>query len=171
MEEYGKLRKNPSRETCESIIQRILLAEIQERGKNQHFKKGSDFLPYFESLYPASDSLTKQVQRAVKSLDMAKDSNGFFIINKTSSQLQQEQELKHFFQISNTMIDRLENCNMVFLKAEDGCLEYLMHLLSSSDTFRSLCVTMTKTYNGVIIYTRNKLELLFFLNQLLESSS
>lgn len=79
-----KLRKNPSRKECEDIIRRILMTEMLEKGKNEHFKTATDFMKYFESLYPASDSLTKQVQRAIKSLDMPKDPNGYFIINKTA---------------------------------------------------------------------------------------
>ena len=66
----NKFRKNPSRETCESIIRRILTAEIGERGKNEHFRQAADFMPYFESLYLASDSLTKQVQRAIKMMNL-----------------------------------------------------------------------------------------------------
>ena len=59
------LRKNPSRETCEGIIRRILMTEVLEKGKNEHFRTAADFMKYFESLYPASDALTKQVQRAI----------------------------------------------------------------------------------------------------------
>ena len=77
MERNTTLRKNPSRETCENIIKRILMTEVLENGSNKHFRFASDFMNYFESLYPASDALTKQVQRAIKSLDMPKDENGY----------------------------------------------------------------------------------------------
>ena len=63
MNQKNQLRKNPSRETCESIIRRILMTELTQNGKNRHFRKAADFMSYFESLYPASDALTKQVQR------------------------------------------------------------------------------------------------------------
>ena len=66
MNQKNQLRKNPSRETCESIIRRILMTELTQNGKNRHFRKAADFMSYFESLYPASDALTKQVQRAVQ---------------------------------------------------------------------------------------------------------
>lgn len=46
------LRKNPSRETCEGIIRRILMTEVLEKGKNEHFRTAADFMKYFESLYP-----------------------------------------------------------------------------------------------------------------------
>ncbi|MBQ9579921.1 MAG: hypothetical protein IJR23_01940, partial [Lachnospiraceae bacterium] len=62
------LRKNPSRQDCESIIKRILVTEVLTKGKNEQFKNASDFMSYFESLFPASDALTKQVQRAIKAM-------------------------------------------------------------------------------------------------------
>ena len=76
MNQKNQLRKNPSRETCESIIRRILMTELTQNGKNRHFRKATDFMSYFESLYPASDALTKQVQRAVQSLHMQIISQG-----------------------------------------------------------------------------------------------
>ena len=91
MNQKNQLRKNPSRETCESIIRRILMTELTQNGKNRHFRKAADFMSYFESLYPASDALTKQVQRAVQSLHMPKDADGFFIVDKTAAQVEQEQ--------------------------------------------------------------------------------
>ena len=77
MDNHTKLKRNPSRETCENIIRRILMTEVLEKGSNAHFRQASDFMSYFESLYPASDSLTKQVQRAIKSMDMPKDEQGY----------------------------------------------------------------------------------------------
>ena len=56
------IRKNPSRETCENTIKRILMTEVLQNGVNRHFRNAADFMNYFESLYPASDALTKQVQ-------------------------------------------------------------------------------------------------------------
>ena len=64
----NSLKKNPSRKDCEKIIKRILSTEILEKGKNQNFRFASDFMAFFESLYPPSDSLTKQVQRAINPL-------------------------------------------------------------------------------------------------------
>ena len=65
-------RKNPSRETCEGIIKRILVTEVLTKGKNQQFKNASDFMSYFQSLYPASEALNKQVQRAIKNMNLPK---------------------------------------------------------------------------------------------------
>ena len=41
---HSTLRKNPSRQTCETIIKRILMTEVLEKGTNRHFKQASDFL-------------------------------------------------------------------------------------------------------------------------------
>ena len=101
MERSTSLRKNPSRETCESIIKRILMTEVLENGSNKHFRFASDFMNYFESLYPASDALTKQVQRAIKSLDMPKDEKGFYIVNKTAAQLENEKQITQLLKDAN----------------------------------------------------------------------
>ena len=87
--------KNPSRKECEKIIRRILITEILENGKNKHFRMATDFTKYFESLYPASESLTKQIQRAVKSMDMPKDEDGFFIVDRTVKQVEKEKNLNN----------------------------------------------------------------------------
>lgn len=55
METENTTRKNPSRETCQKIIKRILVTEVLEKGCNEHFRQASDFMGYFQSLYPASD--------------------------------------------------------------------------------------------------------------------
>ena len=48
MNQKNQLRKNPSRETCESIIRRILMTELTQNGKNRHFRKAADFMSYWE---------------------------------------------------------------------------------------------------------------------------
>ncbi len=161
----NKLKKNPSRETCESIIRRILNAEIGQRGKNEHFRQAADFMPYFESLYPASDSLTKQVQRAVKTLNLPKDEHGYFIINKSSRQLSQDQELKRLFQMSEAVSHDLSACETLFLEMQNSYKDYLMNLIAESETFDGTYITMTKTNNGILFYTTQKIQLLKLLEQ------
>lgn len=162
----NRLKKNPSRETCESIIRRILTSEIRERGRNEHFRQAKDFMPYFESLYPASDALTKQVQRAVKTLNLPKDENGYFIINKSPLQVRQDQELKRIFEMSDAASCGLVDCEVVFLEIQDSYIDYLLHLIMESESFAGLYVTMQPTCNGIIFYTRDKLSLLGLLKQL-----
>ena len=115
MENTTQLRKNPSRETCESIIKRILMTEVLENGKNKHFRFASDFMNYFESLYPASDALTKQVQRAIKSLDMPKDEDGYYIVNKTASQLENEKQITQLLKTADFSVHPMEQVDTIFL--------------------------------------------------------
>lgn len=156
-------RKNPSREACQQIIKRILSVEVLEHGSNEHFRQASDFLGYFESLYPASDSLTKQVQRAIKAMNMPRDEKGYLIPNKTSSQLAQEKELQALFVKSSSVIDDMEDCQPLFLSLEPSFQDYALQLFSECETFQGTFVTAQKCSNGILFYTRNRkqLEILF----------
>lgn len=166
MKESNTLRKNPSRETCEGIIKRILLTEVSQHGSNCHFKTASDFMNYFESLYPASDALTKQVQRAIKALDMPKDDQGFLIVNKTTNQLEQEKELSGLFQQACVTIHSMEQVETVFLSAASYARTHIIHLMETSELFRDKYLTIAETSNGLLIYTQNRAELLDILNSL-----
>lgn len=167
MDDRTKLKRNPSRETCENIIRRILMTEVLEKGTNAHFRQASDFMIYFESLYPASDSLTKQVQRAIKSMDMPKDEQGYFIINKTKEQLAQEAELKHLLKQGEFSLHPMEHCETVFINAPVDCCDYLIHRLSSWELLKDKYISMVKTCNGVLIYTEDKSRLLFLINSII----
>lgn len=166
MDQGTSIRKNPSRETCEGIIKRILMTEVLQHGTNKTFKSASDFMSYFESLYPASDALTKQVQRAIKALDMPKDEHGYFIVNKTVAQLDQEKEISRVFSLAHVTVDPMENFETVFLTADAPMRSYLIHILETSETFRGKFLTIVETSNGLIIYTQNKNQLLILLNSL-----
>jgi hypothetical protein len=167
MDQSSALRKNPSRETCEKVIKRILTTEFLQQGDNRHFRSAADFMSYFESLYPASDALTKQVQRAVKSLNMPQDEHGYFIVNKTAAQLEQEKEISRLFSLAHVTVDDMENCETVFLTADQAMRTYLIHTLEQSVTFREKIVTILETSSGLLIYTRKKQQLLTLLNSLL----
>lgn len=67
--------------------------------KNRHFRKAADFMSYFESLYPASDALTKQVQRAVQSLHMPKDANGFLLWTRQLHRWNRNNALGNYLQM------------------------------------------------------------------------
>lgn len=163
------IRKNPSRKECENIIRRILMTEMLEKGKNAHFKTAADFMGYFESLYPASDSLTKQVQRAIKSLGMPKDANGYFIINKTADQLEQDRELTGMLQKCNAHIVPLTDCETVFLETDPAYKDYLLQLLSESDTCKGKYITIINSSNGLLFYTKNASQLRILLDSLIHS--
>lgn len=160
-------KRNPSRETCENIIRRILTTEISEKGTNSHFRQASDFMSYFESLYPASDSLTKQVQRAIKSMEMPKDEQGYFIINKTKEQLAQEAELKHLIKQGHFAMNTMTECETVFIEAPAGFSDYLIHTLSNWEVLKGKYITMVKTYNGILIYTQNKSHIVSIINSII----
>ena len=166
MDKSTTLRKNPSRETCEGIIKRILMTEVLEHGRNKHFRFASDFMNYFESLYPASDALTKQVQRAVKSLDMPKDEFGYYIVNKTASQLEHEKEITQLLKNANVSVHPMENVETIFLSVEKHLKSYLVHLIETSETFNGKYITIVETSNGILIYTENKKQLHILLNSL-----
>lgn len=153
MNQSNVLRKNPSRETCENMIRRILMTEVLQQGENHHFKQASDFMSYFEALYPASDSLTKQVQRAVKSMNLPKDENGYFIINKTPEQISQDDALKKAFSFAKVKPMSLEGYTPVFLAADASLCPYLKELLQNSITFQDKILTIVETSNGLLLYT------------------
>lgn len=164
----NKSKKNPSRETCETIIRRILTTEVSEKGTNAHFRQAADFMSYFESLYPASDALTKQVQRAIKAMDMPKDENGYFIINKTKEQLAQESELKHFIQQGDFLLNPMEHCETLFIKAPTASLDYLIYQLSNWELLKDNYITMVKCFNGILIYTQDKSKVLPLIDSIIE---
>lgn len=161
------LRRNPSRKECEKAIRRILITEILENGKNKHFRMATDFISYFESLYPASDSLTKQVQRAVKAMNMPKDDDGFFIIDRTPQQVAQDKELHALFEHANARVESLENCEKIFLALEANYRSYISYQISVSDTLKDKFITIQETNNGLIIYTRDKKKLEQILQRLM----
>lgn len=171
MNQKNQLRKNPSRETCESIIRRILMTELTQNGKNRHFRKATDFMSYFESLYPASDALTKQVQRAVQSLHMPKDADGFFIVDKTAAQVEQEQCLGKLFADANVSLHPMEQVETVFLSVPSHMQELLLHTFEQSDLFAGQILTIVRTCNGLLIYTEDKKQLLSLLNRLINQQS
>lgn len=162
-------RQNPSRTACEDIIKRILMTEVLEKGTNEHFKTAADFMKYFESLYPASDSLTKQVQRAVKSLAMPKDDKGYFIINKTESQLSQDKEISFLMDKTSATLSSLDECETIFLNCDGRYKDYLYQLLSESESCKEKYVTMVNSSNGIIFYTKNRTQLEILLGSLINS--
>ncbi|MCI8327395.1 MAG: hypothetical protein HFI37_06435 [Lachnospiraceae bacterium] len=169
MSDYPTLRKNPSRQVCETIIKRILMTEVLEKGSNQQFRQASDFMNYFESLYPASESLTKQVQRAVKSMNMPKDARGYFIINKSHEQLEQEEHLRYLLQNSSASLHALEEYETLFLKVSPHLCSYLMDRIQNSITFQNKYITMLESSDGILFYTDNKITLSTLLESLINS--
>jgi hypothetical protein len=166
MESSVKLRKNPSRQTCEVMIKRILSAEVAQHGSNQYFKSAADFMSYFESLYPASDALTKQVQRAIKAMDMPKDENGYFVANKTVGEYEQEKAFSQAFSLANAHIDPMENIETIFLSVPPHMQAYMIHLFENTAIFQGQYLTIAPVSNGLLVYTDKKDDLISLLNSL-----
>lgn len=156
------VHKNPSRKSCEQTIKKILTREFEEFGENRHFKQASDFMVYFESLHPASSSLTKQVQRAVNSLNLPRDENGYFMINKTAEEYAAERELNHLLKDAN--LENLANTTPVLLKLESWKCKYVMHLLESNSKINAVNHTMLETSNGILFFTSDSDKLLSYLS-------
>ncbi len=168
MEQTAK-HKNPSRKVCEEQIKRILMTEVLEKGINHQFKTAADFMKYFESLYPAGPGLTKQVQRAVKSLDMPKDSDGYFIINKTKEQIHQEDALSQALKQTSAEIQEMDQpLEVLFLRTDASYRSYLLELIQNSETFRGKYVTAMNTTDGILFYTTTKHQLKMLLQSLIE---
>lgn len=165
------LKKNPSRATCEEIIRRILMTEVLEKGTNHHFKTAADFMKYFESLYPAGPGLTKQVQRAVKSLHMPKDDGGYFIINKTEDQLAQDEELRSLLHRSHAFVFSSDQpLESLFLSVDSKRRDYLYQLFLESATFQDKFVTIVSSSGGLLFYTQNRTQLVRLIENLLGDS-
>lgn len=161
--------KNPSRKTCEETIRRILMTEVLQNGQNNHFKNATDFMEYFESLYPAGPSLLKQVQRAIKAMDLPKDERGYFIINKSKSQLSQDRDLTLMLKRTNAAFVSLENLDTVFLSCEPTYRAYLKQLIEESQSLRGKYITMIDSSNGLLFYTETKSSLVNLLNNLMNA--
>ena len=159
-------KRTPSRAECEAIIKKILLTEAESRTVNSTFKKPADFMGFFESLYPPSAALTKQVQRAIKSLDMAKDKDGYYILNKSQEQSNQDNALKALLTEADYYVDSLDNSENLFIRLGSEYVDFILHKLADSITLKPYIITMIPCYNGIIIVTYNKKEVIDILNGL-----
>ncbi len=159
MDNYENLNpkyKNPTRQECEEQVRRTLMTENLRHGGNHHFKTAKDFMPIFEALYPASPSLVKQVQRAIKSMNMPKDEKGFFLVDKTKFQMEQDTELSNLLQKSEADLSEIGSFDTVLLTLEDHYKDYIFQLISESSTLSGKFITAIKTSNGIVFFTDNK---------------
>ena len=162
-----RVRVNPSRATCEEIIRRILTTEKTENGGNHHFKTGADFMTYFESLYPSGPALTKQVQRAIRSMGLAKDEQGYFLIDKTKDDQAAENELSALLKKTSAAVSSLGNCETVLLSAEPEHRSYLASLVSDTKSLKPLYHTIIETFDGILFLTSDAVALQNALNRLI----
>ncbi len=165
--EMNSKYRNPTRQECEEQVRRTLMTENLRHGGNHHFKTAKDFMPIFEALYPASPSLVKQVQRAVKAMNMPKDADGYFLVDKTKVQMEQDTELSGLLKKSDASLSELENLDTILITLEDHYKDYIFQLISESSTLSGKYVTAIKTSNGILFFTQNKPLLKTFLEDLL----
>ncbi len=167
---FDENKKTPSRKECEESIRRILITEILQNGKNDRFKSAIDFMKYFESLYPAGPALTKQVQRAVKAMDMPRDKDGYFLADKTHDQVDQDREITKLLHRTDAELSDIGACEMVFLSCADNYLDYLYQLINESTTLSGKFLTAIKTSNGIIFFTENRSSLEAVLKNLINEN-
>ncbi len=159
--------RNPTRQECEEQVRRTLMTENLRHGGNHHFKTAKDFMPIFEALYPASPSLVKQVQRAVKAMNMPKDEKGYFLVDKTKFQMEQDTELSGLLKKSDASLSELGSFDSLLITLEDHYKDYIFQLISESSTLSGKFVTAIKTSNGILFFTENKALLKTFLEDLI----
>ena len=125
-------------------------------------------MKYFESLYPTSGALVKQVQRAIKSLDMPKDKDGFFIINKTKKQYEYECEISKILNQNNSYPIGNSNIESIFLNLPNDCVQYVTGLFNKIDSLKESYITIIETNNGLLFLTENKDLLLDEIKKIIE---
>lgn len=166
-------RRGPSRVDCEKAIRRILMTETLENGKNLHFKSSSDFMSYFESLYPASPGLKKQIQRAIHEMDMAKDPDGFYIVGKTKANARDEEDLSSLMKTSGAVIADngtdapLETVFIEIDPDERYRIPYIAERLSRLEYLSGKFTTLMPCTNGIMFFTSQKEALKLRLSALL----
>ena len=101
---------------------------------------------------------------------MPRDERGYFIVNKTSEQFEQDKEISRLLQSSEASLKSLEESEPVLLEVPTELADYLMYTLSSSISLKGHYDTMVKAYNGIIIYTRERSRILSYLQTLLSTN-
>ena len=97
---------------------------------------------------------------------MPKDENGYFIVNKTNAQLEQENEITNLLKTANVSVHPMEQVDTVFLSVVPHMRSYLVHLIETTESFKGKYITIVETSNGILFYTENKSQLLILLNSL-----
>ncbi len=163
--------KNPSRHECEEQIRRILMTEVLRQGGNHHFRSAKDFMPLFDSLYPAGPGLTKQVQRAVKAMNMPKDKNGYFLVDKTKTQMAQDMEIGRLLNQSDFEIMELTSYETLFLKTDSRYRDYLLQLIDEAETLHEKFITAIPASNGILFLTENRALLKTLLESMIDRTA
>jgi adenylate kinase family enzyme len=100
-------------------------------------------------------------------MNMPKDEDGYFIIDRTPEQMAQDKELQSLFNRAGAQLQSLEDCEQIFIELEPDYVDYLIFQMEESESLRDKYVTIQKTSNGMIIYTREKKKLEQLLQRLM----
>ena len=146
---------NPSRMDCEILIRKILTSEVKQKGQNCQFKHSVDFLPFFESLYPSSKSLGKQVQRAIKEMNLPKDYQGYYIINRSLEELSLETHLFHFFQYESLKIRVVNNDELLLFSQDTTIYSYSMTKLKQLFSYLDINTSWVISEKGIQLITKD----------------
>ena len=98
---------------------------------------------------------------------MPKDADGYFLVDKTKVQMEQDTELSGLLKKSDASLSELENLDTILITLEDHYKDYIFQLISESSTLSGKYVTAIKTSNGILFLTQNKPLLKTFLEDLL----
>ena len=99
-------------------------------------------------------------------MDMPKDENGYYIVNKTNAQLENEKQISQLLKEAAVSVHPMEQAETVFLSVNAYMKSYLTHLIETTESFQGKYITIVETSNGLLIYTENKSQLLILLNSL-----
>ena len=69
--------------------------------------------------------------------------------------------------LNNAHIESLDDCEQLFLALDPDYRDYIIYRISHSDTLHEKYVTIQKTNNGLIIYTKDKKKLEQVLQRLM----
>lgn len=101
---------------------------------------------------------------------ISRDERGYFIVNKTSEQFEQDKEISRLLQSGEASLKSLAESEPVLIEVPTELADYLMYTLSSSISLKGHYDTMVKAYNGIIIYTRERSRILSYLQTLLSTN-
>ena len=99
---------------------------------------------------------------------MPKNERGYFIINKSAEQLDQDGELSSMLKRTNSHISSLDECETLYLQVDSQYKDYLLQLLDESVTFQDKYETIINSSRGLIFYTRNKPQLQVLIESLIQ---
>lgn len=101
---------------------------------------------------------------------MPRDERGYFIVNKTSEQFEQDKEISRLLQSGEASLKSLAESEPVLIEVPTELADYLMYTLSSSISLKGHYDTMVKAYNGTLSTPGSASRSPFYLQTLLSTN-